>query len=453
MANIDDIQALEFVLKTFEQAKLNSDQADDHLPLIMIILDENFHIIKENDRRRELSNNLGERLIGCHISKVFSPSSRKHLLRYQDTSSDEHKPHWFAESRDNGDKWYYWQIVPDKMMDKRIYRLIGNDITELRSYYEKNQELSRMVESLSIKQKMAQLGGMLVSVCHELKNLHSFGRSGSDYEYADVLIGGYDSISELWQDLQKAKLQYDPSQRRDIKKALGARHETSETTRDIYFNLSLLDISLEKCESYKVAVESLEDNKKIHFRAALGFLLLIKNNQSFMERSENIIHSVLNYARDNQDASCNPISVINDCVHFVSVKALEGKIDIDTNFVSNDLALFRESDLHQILLNLLLNASEALVGAAEEPWIKVEFDVEDDGNLYIDVTNNGCDLGEEAAAKIFDKGFSTKGRDGSGLGLYMSRFLAEKNGGTLNVSLKEDTITFRISLPRVQPGS
>ncbi|QOY55632.1 HAMP domain-containing histidine kinase [Candidatus Sulfurimonas marisnigri] len=83
-----------------------------------------------------------------------------------------------------------------------------------------------------------------------------------------------------------------------------------------------------------------------------------------------------------------------------------------------------------------------------------------EGNVYISIaeqtdslTLNICDnaggVNEDIINKIFEPYFSTKGeKDGTGLGLYMSKTIVEKHiGGTLSVYNSDDGACFEIKLP------
>ena len=84
--------------------------------------------------------------------------------------------------------------------------------------------------------------------------------------------------------------------------------------------------------------------------------------------------------------------------------------------------------LDQIVVNLLLNASQAIEDTGR---ITVGIRVEDD-TAEIRVQDDGPGVPEDLRGRIFDHGFTTKGEaGGTGFGLALSRYLAGKLGGTL----------------------
>lgn len=71
--------------------------------------------------------------------------------------------------------------------------------------------------------------------------------------------------------------------------------------------------------------------------------------------------------------------------------------------------------------------------------------------LRVSITDTGCGIPEEIAAKIFDPFFTTK-REGTGIGLAASYFIIKKNGGHIAVDSKAGYgTTFHLYLPARDP--
>jgi signal transduction histidine kinase len=95
------------------------------------------------------------------------------------------------------------------------------------------------------------------------------------------------------------------------------------------------------------------------------------------------------------------------------------------------------------LINLLLNAIEAIEGEAGE--IRVEFGNED-AFSYISVSDTGVGIEEKDREVIFEPYFSTK-RHGCGIGLTITKRIINEHGGTISVQSakgKGTTITLRV---------
>ena len=84
--------------------------------------------------------------------------------------------------------------------------------------------------------------------------------------------------------------------------------------------------------------------------------------------------------------------------------------------------------LQQVLMNLMLNAIEAMKDTAGDLTVKTELG--EAGQLLISVSDTGVGLPNENTGQIFDAFFTTKPQ-GSGMGLSISRSIVESHGGRL----------------------
>ena len=102
----------------------------------------------------------------------------------------------------------------------------------------------------------------------------------------------------------------------------------------------------------------------------------------------------------------------------------------------------------QILFNLMVNAIQALEGRGGAVHIGSSVS---DAHVRLHVQDDGPGVAAELRAKVFEPLFTTKAR-GIGLGLAVSRSLAEANGGTLTLDESERGARFTLSLPREGVG-
>jgi len=101
--------------------------------------------------------------------------------------------------------------------------------------------------------------------------------------------------------------------------------------------------------------------------------------------------------------------------------------------------------LQQVLMNLILNAIEAMKETAGELTIKTELGL--GGQLLISVSDTGVGLPDENTDQIFNAFFTTKPQ-GTGMGLAISRTIIESHGGRLWASVNNGRgATFRLTLP------
>jgi signal transduction histidine kinase len=92
--------------------------------------------------------------------------------------------------------------------------------------------------------------------------------------------------------------------------------------------------------------------------------------------------------------------------------------------------------ISQILVNLISNASYAIVAVQDERQGKLRITAEPvDGRLIVRVWDNGVGIDEEVQRKIFDPFYSTREvGEGTGLGLAICHTLARNHGGELRVA-------------------
>jgi signal transduction histidine kinase len=100
-------------------------------------------------------------------------------------------------------------------------------------------------------------------------------------------------------------------------------------------------------------------------------------------------------------------------------------------------------ELQQILLNLALNAVEAL-----PPGGRVTLDARRDGSrIHLMVSDTGPGIPADQVESIFTPGFSTKRGDARGIGLAVARRLTHAAGGRLWVDTRPGATSFHLDVP------
>ncbi len=109
------------------------------------------------------------------------------------------------------------------------------------------------------------------------------------------------------------------------------------------------------------------------------------------------------------------------------------------------------NEILQVILNILNNAKDVLI-AKDKNHKKIDIEISSSNNqVKISICDNGGGISENILDKIFDPYFTTKhSKQGTGIGLYMSKKIIEQNGGSIEVSNKNDGACFMIKLPKKQ---
>jgi signal transduction histidine kinase len=178
---------------------------------------------------------------------------------------------------------------------------------------------------------------------------------------------------------------------------------------------------------------------------------MIKGN---VDKITNLSMDLLNYAKDIRPdfQQCDPVKPVREVLALMRARAEENGIDLCTQVDKGIGSCFFDPDLiHHSLLNLVTNALDAcindagrkgkrvVVRAIKKPGWAVEYQVED----------TGCGMGADVQKKIFQSFFSTKGTEGTGIGLMITKKIVDEHNGEVEARSKVGKgSTFVIRLPR-----
>ena len=176
------------------------------------------------------------------------------------------------------------------------------------------------------------------------------------------------------------------------------------------------------------------------------------------QRMSRILRQMLGFYRPAMDMT--PVDVntlIDEAEALVAKRARENHVDIQRD-LAPELPKIRASadQLKQVVLNLLLNAIEAMPGGGTLAVVTrhandVERDIPSDA-VRIEVRDTGMGMDDETQKRIFEAFFSTKTERGTGLGLWVSHGIVQAHGGSMRVRSKQGQgTTFVITLPIAGP--
>jgi signal transduction histidine kinase len=124
-------------------------------------------------------------------------------------------------------------------------------------------------------------------------------------------------------------------------------------------------------------------------------------------------------------------------------------IEIHRDYSEVPAILVDRHKLLQILLNLLSNARHALLDSGHaDKRLTIRVSQSSEGQLRIQVSDNGVGISPETLARLFTQGFTTK-KDGHGFGLHISALAAAEMSGHLTCSSegRGQGATFTLDLP------
>jgi len=168
------------------------------------------------------------------------------------------------------------------------------------------------------------------------------------------------------------------------------------------------------------------------------------------ERVASIVKELLNFSRDGTHDPAAPESLrplVDVAVDLCRSQIDRHGIDLQYGHFDDAVCEVRGVQISQIIFNLLNNACDAMELYDGPRWIRIESAVAQ-GRVRITVADAGKGIPREIAERIMQPFFTTKpvGR-GTGLGLSVSRGIAESHHGSLKLDLSSPNTCFVLELP------
>ena len=166
---------------------------------------------------------------------------------------------------------------------------------------------------------------------------------------------------------------------------------------------------------------------------------LIDSIENGSERIKKIVAELKQFSspeEENQTERVNPEKLIGQALRLahVHLKDTVKRVEVQVPPGLPDI-LFETGRLEQVLVNLMINAAQAMDKADSWLCIRARAEGEAETFLVIEIEDNGCGMDEEGLEKVFDLFYTTKAPGiGTGLGLYVCHNLIDKAGGCLTVA-------------------
>ncbi len=194
-------------------------------------------------------------------------------------------------------------------------------------------------------------------------------------------------------------------------------------------------------------------------------LMLRTNDPEKIERGLNIIiktaedgaktvKRIQDFARQRRDHDFEPVCIDQILLDVSEItrprwkdraEASNVQIGLDLQIRSKSRVMGDESELREVLVNMVFNAVDAM---PEGGQLTLAAEDADDA-VVISVGDTGSGMAPEVKSRIFDPFFTTKGKAGMGLGLAVSFGIIRRHEGSVEVESEVGVGTrFRISLPK-----
>lgn len=170
-------------------------------------------------------------------------------------------------------------------------------------------------------------------------------------------------------------------------------------------------------------------------RRSTGMQSFVKNYRRLMRLPASELHPVKVY------------SLLHDVHQLMRSQLAAQKVNLKIYLPDDKVTVLAdEEQLEQVLINLIKNGMEACQ-AVDEPHMEVVayLPEHERDKLRIEITDNGPGIPEDVLDKIFIPFYTTK-KQGSGIGLSLSKQIMRQHGGSIRVSSKPGETTFTLQL-------
>ncbi|NEV77528.1 PAS domain-containing protein [Rhodopseudomonas sp. BR0C11] len=356
---------------------------------ILIVCDRHGSILQVNPAAVRLLGDSAGTLLHRSLTDLVDPADRGRidaLLQAQCPSEISNLEIRFVTERGLSD---LYAINGATRCDPAGHRLgavlTGRPIGELRRAYEAlhaaHSELQHAQRQLVEQEKMASLGRLVAGVAHELNNPISF-------------IYGNIHTLDRYRDRMSAYL--------------GAIHRGAEPGE----------------------IERLRRDLKIDALLA-DYGSLIEGTLEGAMRVADVVKNLrrLSFPKSGESLRVDVDRVVRTAVRWAA-RAKPHHVDFAFDIAPDLQILGNEGQFHQIIVNLIDNALDAVRGQAAP---RIEIAARRNGDqIVITISDNGAGLPDGLIDKIFEPFFTTKPvGEGTGLGLWISYGIAREHGGTL----------------------
>ena len=170
-------------------------------------------------------------------------------------------------------------------------------------------------------------------------------------------------------------------------------------------------------------------------------------------RIKKMVHDILYYAKE-RPLNLEPVNTdafVREIIATAEPRLTNSAISLasDTASAPETLVIDQES-MHSALISLLENAIDACEKDARKDQHQVDFIIEKSGkDVLFTIRDNGVGMNRETREKIFTLFFSSKGRRGTGLGLFIAHKIIAQHKGTIEADSEPGRgSTFCITLPQ-----
>jgi two-component system, NtrC family, sensor histidine kinase HupT/HoxJ len=373
---------------------------------ILIVCDRNGVILQANPAAVRLLGVPADKLIGRSLAELIDLADRPHVIDLLKTQRSTDVIDLELRFITEGGPSDLYAINGATRADPAGQRagavLTGRPVGELRRAYQAlhvaHGELQSAQRQLVEQEKMASLGRLVAGVAHELNNPISF------------IYGNIHTLERY---------------RRRMSSYLQAIHNGAEPAE----------------------IERLRQDLKIDALLS-DYASLIEGTLEGATRVSEVVRNLrrVSFPKSGQTERID-VDRVSRTAARLAARAKPGCVDIAFDIAADIAVVGNEGQFHQIIVNLVDNAIDAVRGRAAS---RIEIAASRRGDdVVITVADNGPGFAADLVDRIFEPFFTTKPvGEGTGLGLWISYGIAREQGGSLVAENRDSGgATFSLTLP------
>jgi len=199
--------------------------------------------------------------------------------------------------------------------------------------------------------------------------------------------------------------------------------------------LTISDIQLKKMLGKRVDEKVMEETLQSISDTVVYLSETIDDFQTYFEPNKEL-------SRVNID------EIVQKAVNFVKPRLKGSRIDVRVNSIDIEIETYI-NELIQVILNILNNAIDELLKLNKESLIlEIRLEVLQE-SIKLSIIDNANGIKSDTLESIFEPYYSTKGKNGTGLGLYMSQMIMQKQFNSLiEVQSSKEGSIFTLEIPK-----
>ena len=183
---------------------------------------------------------------------------------------------------------------------------------------------------------------------------------------------------------------------------------------------------------------------------------MLSSAEEELRRVAHITRRTLGFYRESAGpAPCKPVDLVESVLKLYEERLQQRRIEVLREYRVDQQVMAVEGEIRQVISNLVSNAGDALA-AGGRLVVRVSRAPLKEG-LRLTVADNGCGISKSSLERVFEPFFTTKKDVGVGLGMWVSREIIQRHGGSIRLRSSDGPAhhgtSVSIFLPFDYPGA